>query len=90
MIKRRDYHFDEEHPEGKMEHTNLALDQATGSPKKSKDESQSPLKALELDDQALREYMLKRYARKEQRRRERKKWQTHHSQQMLNAKEEKE
>ena len=90
MIKRMDYRFDEDHPEGKIEQMKLALDQPAGSPERSKEENQPSQKPLDLDDQGLREYMLKRYARKDQRRRERKRRQTHHSQQMLNAKEEKE
>ena len=85
-----DYRFDEEHPEGKIEQRKLALEPPAGSPTRNKEESQPPPKPLDLDDQGLREYMLDRYARKEQRRRERKRWQTQHSQQMLNAKEEKE
>lgn len=90
-IHRQDYHFDEEHPEGCVKQMNMVVDKKTGARKVDRDEELDPSeKPLDLDAQALREYMLKRYARREQRRAERKKWQTYNSQRMLNAKEQKE
>ena len=69
---------------------NVVVNTNTGTRNKTKENPDHVEKPLDLDADALRDYMLKKYHRRELRRTARKKWQTFNSQRMLNAKEEKE
>lgn len=58
---------------------NVVVDKNTGTRKIVKEDVDYVQKPLDLDAKSLREYMLQRYARRERRRTERKKWQTFNS-----------